>query len=319
MYNSDTLIQIFPEVYCLNADVREFNSKIIDSDVKNLITWFHLGLQAGVCWDPIRIFKGTKKYLVRQMDQLIDLLLSRPAEASRRSLALRVCLSDVGCKVATTSAASGGPVVMDGNESDEAKAFANLSINEFDDNDEVNFDNDSDHIAEEDIHAKTEIVVEHINEVGVVEEKGNPLASSSSFEFDNLVQNLGNANDGTEVLPDSTLASNNKTTAEKGSSDVVIMSNSSDELGAPGVKEVDWSAFADSAKNDDGKASGRTPTFSVNLKEIILVTHLISLAFFLACEVAILGDVDTSKCQKILFITIHINNPKFSRIALVKV
>ncbi|GER30499.1 COPII coat assembly protein sec16 [Striga asiatica] len=167
---------------------------------------------------------------------------------------------DVGFKVATTSVASRGPVVMDGNESDEAKAFANLSINELDDNGEVNFDNDSDHIGEEDIGAKTETVVEHINEVGAVEEKGNPLASSSLFEFDNLVQNLGNA-DGTEGLPDSALTSNNKTTAEKGSSDVVIMSKSSDESGAPGVKEVDWSAFADSAKNDDGKGFGSYSDF----------------------------------------------------------
>ncbi|CAA0842324.1 Protein transport protein SEC16B homolog [Striga hermonthica] len=168
---------------------------------------------------------------------------------------------DVGFKV-TTTAASGGPVLMDGNESDKADAFSNLCINKLDDNDEVNFDNGSDNGCDDGLGAKLETVAHHIHEGGAVEERGNPLASSSSFVFGDLVQHLEKSNEATEVLPDSTLGTDNKTTAVEGSFDVGMMIKSSDGSGAPGVKEVDWSAFrADSAQNDDGKGFGSYSDF----------------------------------------------------------
>ncbi|GFP93063.1 protein transport protein sec16b homolog [Phtheirospermum japonicum] len=165
---------------------------------------------------------------------------------------------DVGFKV-TTSWASGGLVLTDGNESDEAKAFANLSINELDDSDELNFDNTSNHMGVDDLCATME-TVEHINKVGIVEERGNPLVSSSSFEFDSLIQNLGNENRGTEVLPDATVVSN---TTDEGISDVTMLSKSSGGTEAPGVKEVGWSAFrADSAQNDGNGFGSYSDFFS---------------------------------------------------------
>ncbi|KAK6137711.1 hypothetical protein DH2020_028546 [Rehmannia glutinosa] len=149
---------------------------------------------------------------------------------------------DVDFKV-TAYSASGGPVLTDGNESDEGKAFANLSINELDNNGEVNFDDTGNHLH--DLSAKVE-TVEHTKNVGTLEERGNPLASSSSFEFDKLIQNMGNENGGTEVLPDATVVGKGM---DEGSSDVTVLSKSGS--GAYGIKEVDWSAFhADSGQND---------------------------------------------------------------------
>ncbi|KAL6501549.1 hypothetical protein OROGR_026682 [Orobanche gracilis] len=101
---------------------------------------------------------------------------------------------DVDFKVSTPFSASGAPVLTDGNEFDEAKAFANLSINELDENDEVKFGNTSDEIGVDESNANMEMT-EHVNQVGKVGERGNSLVSSSSFEFDKVIQNPENEGD----------------------------------------------------------------------------------------------------------------------------
>lgn len=157
---------------------------------------------------------------------------------------------DVDFKV-TTSAESGGPdVLTDGNESDEAKAFANLSINELDDHGEVNVEHvsSSDHSTVDDLSAKVETVKQNDKvETGV--EYGTPLVSADSFEFGNFVQKLGNEdeNGGAGVSHN---AHSGKTKSE-GVSTVPMLSKTTSGLGAAGVKEVAWSAFnADSVQND---------------------------------------------------------------------
>ncbi|XP_011081258.1 protein transport protein SEC16B homolog [Sesamum indicum] len=150
---------------------------------------------------------------------------------------------DVDFKVAN-SLASSGPNLTDGNESDEVKAFANLSINEFENNGEVNFDDISgSNKRVDDLSAEVETVAQ-INKVKTVEEIGKPLVPSNSSGFDNLTLKPGNANpNGAEVLSEGAVVS--KSTGE-GLSDVTSGGSI-----APGVKEVEWSAFhADSAQND---------------------------------------------------------------------
>ncbi|KAK4434985.1 protein transport protein SEC16B [Sesamum alatum] len=156
---------------------------------------------------------------------------------------------DVDFKV-TNSSASCGPNLTDGNESDEAKAFANLSINELEKNGEVDFDNisSSNNKRVDDLSAEVK-TVEQINKVKTVEEIGKPLVPSSSSDFDNLILKPGNANgSGAEVLSDGAEVS---TSTREGFSDATTESKSSGGSRAPGVKEVEWSAFhADSAQND---------------------------------------------------------------------
>ncbi|KAL6550273.1 hypothetical protein OROMI_020761 [Orobanche minor] len=153
---------------------------------------------------------------------------------------------DVDFKVSTPISASGGPILTDGNESDEAKAFANLSINDLDENDEVNFGNTSDEIGVDESNANMGMT-EHVSQVGKVEERGNSLVSSSSFEFDKVIQNPGNEGGGTEDGPDMIVVGK---TMNEGLSDVNMLTKSSGGSGASGVKEVDWSAFhADAAQH----------------------------------------------------------------------
>ncbi|KAL2237981.1 UNVERIFIED_CONTAM: Protein transport protein SEC16B, partial [Sesamum indicum] len=156
---------------------------------------------------------------------------------------------DMDFKVANSSA-SGGPNLTDGNESDEAKAFANLSINELENNGEVNFDNisGSNNKRVDDLSAEAK-TVEQINEVKTVEEIGKPLVPSNSSDFDNLILKPGDANaSGAEVLFDGAVVS---TSTREGFSDGTTESKSSGGSRAPGVKEVEWNAFhADLAQND---------------------------------------------------------------------
>ncbi|KAL8539743.1 hypothetical protein ACS0TY_001381 [Phlomoides rotata] len=157
---------------------------------------------------------------------------------------------DVDFKVSAPSESGGHLMLTDGNESDEVKAFANLSINELDDTSEANLDNvtSSNREGVEDLSAEVE-QVEDINKVGTGDEHGNPLISSSSFEFDDVGQKLGNDNGGAEFPYDAD-ADVVKSTVE-GLSDVAMVNESSGGSGAPGVKELDWSAFhADSTQND---------------------------------------------------------------------
>ncbi|KAL0312918.1 UNVERIFIED_CONTAM: protein transport protein SEC16B [Sesamum radiatum] len=117
---------------------------------------------------------------------------------------------DVDFKV-TNSLASGGPNSTDGNESDEAKAFVNLSINELENNGEVNFDNISsnNNKTDDDLSAEAK-TVEQINKVKTVEEIGKPLVPSNSSDFDKLILIPGNANaSGAEVLFDGAVNDSN--------------------------------------------------------------------------------------------------------------
>ncbi|KAL0331487.1 UNVERIFIED_CONTAM: protein transport protein SEC16B [Sesamum angustifolium] len=111
---------------------------------------------------------------------------------------------DMDFKVAK-SLASAAPNLTDGNESDEAKAFANLSINELENNGEVDFDNisgsNNKRVDDLSVEAKT---VEQINEVKTVEDIGKPLMPSNSSDFDNLILKPGDANaSGAEAQNDS--------------------------------------------------------------------------------------------------------------------
>ncbi|KAH6829891.1 hypothetical protein C2S53_010696 [Perilla frutescens var. hirtella] len=167
---------------------------------------------------------------------------------------------DVDFKVSTSAESGGHHALTDGNESDEVKAFANLSINELDDHDEVNVENitSSNRSTDDDLSAKGE-TVEQINKVGTVDEHVNPLVSADSFEFGNLIQQVGNENGGSEV---SNNGDGGKTT-NKGVSDVLMMSETTGGSGAPGVKEVAWSAFsADSAEKDSNGFGSYSDFFS---------------------------------------------------------
>lgn len=167
---------------------------------------------------------------------------------------------DVDFKVPTSGESGGHDVLTDGNESDEAKAFANLSMNELDDHGEVNVENttSSDRNVDEDLSAKVE-TVEPINKVGAGDEHGIPLVSADSFEFGNLIEKVGNENGGAEV---SYIADSGKPTSE-GVSDAPMVSNSSSGSGAPGVKEVAWSAFnSDSVQKDSNGFGSYSDFFS---------------------------------------------------------
>ncbi|KAL2525172.1 Protein transport protein SEC16B-like protein [Abeliophyllum distichum] len=149
---------------------------------------------------------------------------------------------DVDFQVVNTSSAMVGPHSANGNESDEAKAFANLSITQVDNDCEFNNDNDEDDNSTitgvDGLNRKTEKVEKMV--VGNVEESISPLQSAKSFEFDSLIHKSENANGEAEVLSNTT-----------------VMSKSDGGSGRSGVKEVDWSAFhADLAqKNSQGFGS----------------------------------------------------------------
>ncbi|KAK4422899.1 protein transport protein SEC16B [Sesamum alatum] len=161
---------------------------------------------------------------------------------------------EIDFKVTTTSSASVPLFSSDGNESDEVKAFANLSINEIDNNGDINCDKagSSNHIGID--NHSTEIgKVKHINKLGAPGESGNASMLSNSLEFENLIHQPENEDGGAEVLSDTTVVS--KSSGES-FSDTTVVSKTSGELGAPGVKEVGWSAFhADSTKDGNGFGS----------------------------------------------------------------
>lgn len=159
-----------------------------------------------------------------------------------------------------TTSASGGHHATDGNESDEAKAFANLSINEFDDHGEINVENvaGSDRSTADDSSAKVE-TVEQINKVETGDEHVNPLVSADSFEFGNFMQKVGNENGGVDVAYNA----DSSTPANEGVSDVPMLSKTTSGSGAPGVKEVAWSAFnADPAQKDSNGFGSYSDFFS---------------------------------------------------------
>ncbi|CAI9772476.1 unnamed protein product [Fraxinus pennsylvanica] len=143
---------------------------------------------------------------------------------------------DVDFKVVNTLSAVVGPYSANGNESDEAKAFANLSIAQVDNNCEFNDANNEDDNSTstriDGLSRKTEKVGTMM--VGTVEESISTLESAKSFEFDSLIHKSENGNGEAEVL-----------------SNTMVTSKSDGGLGGSGVKEVDWSAFhADFSQNN---------------------------------------------------------------------
>ncbi|KAL1559714.1 protein transport protein SEC16B [Salvia divinorum] len=157
---------------------------------------------------------------------------------------------DVDFNVSTSAESGGHHVLTDGNESDEAKAFANLSINELDDHGEVNVEqlSSSDRSIVDDLSAKVE-TAEQISKVETGDEHGIPLVSADSFEFGNVLQKLENENGGATV----TVNADSGKAENVGVSDVPMLNKTTggSGIGAPGVKEVAWSAFnAESVQND---------------------------------------------------------------------
>ncbi|KAK4483610.1 hypothetical protein RD792_010809 [Penstemon davidsonii] len=168
---------------------------------------------------------------------------------------------DMDFNVNATSSASVAPAFTDGNESDEAKAFANLSISELD-NGVLESDAASSRIHNNVDDLSTEIEkVEQINKVGNMEKSLNPLVPSNSFEFDNLMHDHENENGVAEGLLDTTVVSKSSgeglsdtTVLSKSSgedlSDMAVLNNVTDGSGASGVKQVGWNAFhADPVQN----------------------------------------------------------------------
>ncbi|XP_073132895.1 protein transport protein SEC16B homolog isoform X2 [Henckelia pumila] len=169
---------------------------------------------------------------------------------------------DVDFGITSTSA---DRVLSDGNESDESKAFSNLNINEFDNSCDVRHDNASNSISNNVDNLISEIkTAKQIEDEGAVEYSRNPLVSENSFEFGNLIGEPKTEDEITEVLSDTTFMS--KSSGER-LSDATVVSKSSGESGAPGVKEMDWSAFhSDSNKNDgDGFGFGSYSDFFTEL------------------------------------------------------
>ncbi|XP_042054595.1 protein transport protein SEC16B homolog isoform X3 [Salvia splendens] len=165
---------------------------------------------------------------------------------------------DVDFKATTSPESGGNHAFTNGNESDEANAFANLSINEVEDHGEVNAKQvfSSDLSAVDDLSAKGE-TVEQISKKETRDERGIPLVSADSFEFSNLVQKEGNGNDGAIVLHNA----NSGNTDNVGVSDVPMLSETSSGLEATGVKEVAWGSFEKDLVQKDSNAFGSYSDF----------------------------------------------------------
>ncbi|KAL7144028.1 hypothetical protein ABFS83_08G231200 [Erythranthe nasuta] len=168
---------------------------------------------------------------------------------------------DLDFKVNTES--SSVPFLSDGNESDEAKAFANLSINDLDSSTDVNYEKAGsiNHTIVDDSSIEAD-KHEHLQELEPMKEIVNHLVSSNSFEFDNLMQHQETEDGGAEVLSDTTVVS--KSSGE-GLSDATVVSKSSDESVAPGVKEVGWSAFHSDPAENGGSGFGSYSEFFTEL------------------------------------------------------
>ncbi|KAK6138635.1 hypothetical protein DH2020_027621 [Rehmannia glutinosa] len=167
---------------------------------------------------------------------------------------------DDGVDFQITSTSSAGALFSDRNEFDEAKAFANLSINELDNSADVHCDkaDSSSHNSVDDL--STEIMkVKQIDKLEAVEDSGNTLVALNSFEFDNLMNQTENEDGAAEVLSDTTVVSKS---SDESFSDTSVVSKSCDS-GVQGVKEVGWNAFhADSAGNDGNGFGSYSDFFS---------------------------------------------------------
>ncbi|KAL3619398.1 hypothetical protein CASFOL_036968 [Castilleja foliolosa] len=155
---------------------------------------------------------------------------------------------DLDFKVTTASSASVGTFPSDQNEFDEAKAFANLSIDELGNS----VDDVSTAIRKLQPIIKSEHVEDSENTVGM------PL---NPTELNKVIEQPENEDAGGETLSDRTVIS--KSSGESFSDTNVVSKSSGESGGPPGVKEVGWSAFhADSAGNDGSGFGSYSDFFS---------------------------------------------------------
>ncbi|XP_071726385.1 protein transport protein SEC16B homolog [Rutidosis leptorrhynchoides] len=137
-------------------------------------------------------------------------------------------------KVSTlTSVKENNAVVNDDNDSDEAKAFANLSISD-----------SGTGIEDLSPLVTNDLKDEPVNSTNV---ESSHLVYSNSFAFDNVNEGLDNGNLQLEELLDSTESENPNQNHGSG--------------GTAGVKEVQWSAFASDSVTNGRGAFGSYPDF----------------------------------------------------------
>ncbi|XP_059657556.1 protein transport protein SEC16B homolog isoform X2 [Cornus florida] len=148
-----------------------------------------------------------------------------------------------------TPSSSSVPNFADGNESDEAKAFANLSVGEtgFEDSGgEGGIEAEGGAITghgEGGIEAKGGAITGDVNKVSVDAhvEHNSSLVSSNSFAFDGIVESLNDVKE-SEVTPDSAISKSNGSVGS-------------------GVKEVQWSAFSSDSAQDGFNGFGSYSDF----------------------------------------------------------
>ncbi|EPS72645.1 hypothetical protein M569_02109 [Genlisea aurea] len=171
----------------------------------------------------------------------------------------------------TTSGASHTVILNDGNESDEAKAFANLSLGELGNSGDDNFANDvsGDHYGADDLSGRVEAAAEPGDEVTNLESE-HAFLYSKSLSFEDFIPDRFDENKGAEVLPDLAwdnsvqIASGDKSIAPLDPSNVSVPHDSTGVNESSGVKEVDWSAFqANSAQISSNSYSDFFSEFGV--------------------------------------------------------
>ncbi|CAI9095794.1 OLC1v1031809C1 [Oldenlandia corymbosa var. corymbosa] len=174
---------------------------------------------------------------------------------------------DVGLnKVTATSSA---PVFTDGDESDEIKAFANLSINETDDSEL----NDTDKMVEGADDSGIKVGSEPNGEVKEVDGNGGGFAMVEQA----VVHGSNGALQPATSFDFGTLESSNSfdfASALEGNQETVgtdVFSNGnlseSDHTGANGIKQVQWSAFSTSGEQMDNSGFGSYSDFFSDLGE----------------------------------------------------
>ncbi|CAK9181932.1 unnamed protein product [Ilex paraguariensis] len=157
--------------------------------------------------------------------------------------------------------------ISDGNDSDEVKAFANLSVNEVG----SGFDDSG---GDSGIEAKGEGGFEAINGKhkgvsvdGHVEVSSSPIVSSNSFGFTGVTES-NNGDVESEITSDSransfgfdsVIESNNVNLETEGTADSMVSKSSGSA--DSGVKEVQWSAFNADVTQNDGSGFGSYSDF----------------------------------------------------------
>ncbi|MCD7467026.1 hypothetical protein HAX54_004198 [Datura stramonium] len=155
---------------------------------------------------------------------------------------------DIDFKVTASSTVSGGQVLVDGNESDEVKAFADLSIS---DDTNVGLENSGGVTKKQTQEVDGKTVDSDVKPPLVVKGDGDKssgsLVSLTSGGLDSLLQSSNDVLE-TEVTTDLSESQTSGST----NPDVKGEENHASGSANPGVKEVDWSVFhADPAADGD--------------------------------------------------------------------